>query len=166
MYRLMTICTNWNNFQWLRIVWMMIMLCGFATFAIEKGRSQKFIDGNCIVNNCSCFFPLRMPKAISFLATFLNISAFLCFSISGMIRFHADFTIRLITIKFCLIYVKFRNWFFLLAFKTGFGYYFCRHFCFSIKQLCLRLRQVHPCLCLSILSSQANLSTSILGGNF
>ena len=119
----------------------------------------------------SAFFRCTIKLLVTLLGNFTYITLrvfYLTFSafIRNIVFVATIFTPRPKTSWSVFSWIKLRNVFDLLAFTTGFGYDGFRHFCFSIKQLCLRLRQVHPCLCLSIISPQTNLSTSILGGNF
>ena len=129
-----------------------------------------------LTNSCGCFgksvsFNGMVQSRRSFIFLWMTLSVCFSYSRSFSLKFLCMLVLFIIFVKTSFaptkstvirrfISMKLRNVFDFLAFTTGFGYDGFRHFFFLTKKLCLGLRQVHPCLCLSILSSQANLSTS------
>ena len=136
----------------------------------EKGICNFTMFALCITVLCffSCLFP-RFGSAGTFIATSCGRLACLGLTVSlaqlfvfGSFIFLATarLTPRTKTSRSIFSWIKLGNVFFGFALIAELCYDCLSHNLISIIKLCLGLRQVHPCLCLSILSSQANLSTS------
>ncbi len=152
----MTRNTNGNNIKpafW-RITGMMILFClYFTVMTTQSIGTGQFASPNSSRHNLFCFMSFRMPNTVA-LISFLAFSfAFFCL----VIIFFADFAFIAMSIFSCMVFVKFRDCFGLLATSASFRYDLFRHGFFLTKKLCLEPLQTHY-LCGSFYNNTSQLN--------
>lgn len=159
----MTFSANRNNVKptfWL-ITWMMILLCLIATeITLQSVNSSHLASLNSVIysifgfssiwvarfktsSSCSIFNFAILSLLIVLLVAFLVCFAFFALRIIFLIDFSTNNTFRMITIFAIFMFVKFRKWFDLLAFRTSFCLNWFSHSLFLYKRLRLEPVAAH-----------------------
>ena len=132
----MTMNTNRNNIKpafWC-ITGMMILFClHFTAMTTQSVGARQFATPNSSRHNIFRFMPFRVPSAVALISFLAYSFAFFCL----VILFFTDFAFIAMPIFSCVVIVKFRDCFGLLATSASFCYDWFRHGFFLIKKLCL-----------------------------
>ncbi len=144
---------------------VMILLCLLGTIRALQGIStRQFTDSNSVIYSSFSFlafgtsntetFNCFAMSSFSFLAlmiAFIGCFAFLSFLIFYLMRYLARLTIMLKSIFLTSVFVKFRNLFILLTFRTSFRYDFSSHNQLLISWLRLEPVAAYDCGRLALL---------------
>ena len=138
----MTFNAQRDNIKRLRVIWVVVFLCLFATGALEGIYGREFTVSDSIaydVVGLSFFgivlvvfltiFIMRCPAPLGLHVSFLNSYSFVAKTILSM----ANLTVARIACFLRAILVKFRNWFSFLAMVALFRYDGLKHDRFSLN---------------------------------